>query len=638
VTSEGPVSLPPTETQPGTLKLWSDGQPQTEYYLLENRQPTGWDRHLPGGGMLVWHVDDVLVNWGLPTNSVEQYPLFGVRLMEADGLDHLYLGINRGDAGDPYPGSNRATVLDDQSRPAALSNYNTDPHVSIRGIRVGSDLTVQAYLSFTPDRWLATRSVPGPSGSIGLTAGPGTSMAADPGGSLHFSWADDSQGGFHIFYMRKDLGLRWQSPPMRLDDGDVAFSPALAADAQGNVLAVWSQLALGRPQVVARHRSADGVWGTPHVLRDAAAVLGTPALLCSAPGQFACAWSEKIGTAPERVQMQFYTEPQGWQAAPTTVHEDSAATSPALAVTTQGSVFLAYLRRAQGVYGLYWSSGTPGGTWSTPAGPLVSGRTVRQPLLAPLDSGRVMVAWREPYGSVDGIFYRRYTPGHVWEARQGPTATLSGTNWPYSVLSNAAGTGLTFLWENAPGTEPQVEYREILMNGPWDTASHLLAGPDSGGASQPVLARGTSGNTVVSWLQAGMLHTRTRQGASPVGSPPAIVPLAPLSNLGQSHPNPMRPNAAIPFRVPATGSGDPARAGAGVPAPSGAPCRVRLTILDVSGRRVRQLLDEPRTPGQYEVSWDGTLDTGRRAPSGIYFYRLDLGGGGVETRKLLLVR
>lgn len=36
--------------------IYNEGWPD-EYYLLENRQPTGWDRALPGSGLLVLHVD-----------------------------------------------------------------------------------------------------------------------------------------------------------------------------------------------------------------------------------------------------------------------------------------------------------------------------------------------------------------------------------------------------------------------------------------------------------------------------------------------------------------------------------------------------------------------------------------------------
>ena len=28
-----------------------------EFFLLENRQQTGWDTYIPGHGMLIWHID-----------------------------------------------------------------------------------------------------------------------------------------------------------------------------------------------------------------------------------------------------------------------------------------------------------------------------------------------------------------------------------------------------------------------------------------------------------------------------------------------------------------------------------------------------------------------------------------------------
>lgn len=34
-----------------------DGTNDNEYFILENRQKTGWDQYLPGHGMLTWHID-----------------------------------------------------------------------------------------------------------------------------------------------------------------------------------------------------------------------------------------------------------------------------------------------------------------------------------------------------------------------------------------------------------------------------------------------------------------------------------------------------------------------------------------------------------------------------------------------------
>jgi len=49
--------------------------------------------------------------------------------------------------------------------------------------------------------------------------------------------------------------------------------------------------------------------------------------------------------------------------------------------------------------------------------------------------------------------------------------------------------------------------------------------------------------------------------------------------------------------------------------------RVRLELLDVSGRIVRTLADQSQPAGRYAVAWDGTARGGRLSP-GLYFVRL----------------
>lgn len=52
---------------------------------------------------------------------------------------------------------------------------------------------------------------------------------------------------------------------------------------------------------------------------------------------------------------------------------------------------------------------------------------------------------------------------------------------------------------------------------------------------------------------------------------------------------------------------------------------LRLELLDVSGRRVRQLHGGVAAPGAMTVAWDGLADDGGRAASGVYFARLTVG-------------
>jgi hypothetical protein len=97
------------------------------------------------------------------------------------------------------------------------------------------------------------------------------------------------------------------------------------------------------------------------------------------------------------------------------------------------------------------------------------------------------------------------------------------------------------------------------------------------------------------------------------------TPKAPeASYLSQNYPNPFNPMTRIAFGLAAPG-------------------HVSLHIYDVAGRLVRDLVNEERTAGRYEATWDGRDANGRTVASGIYFYRLAAGAYG-ETKKMTLLR
>jgi hypothetical protein len=65
---------------------------------------------------------------------------------------------------------------------------------------------------------------------------------------------------------------------------------------------------------------------------------------------------------------------------------------------------------------------------------------------------------------------------------------------------------------------------------------------------------------------------------------------------------------------------------------------VRVVVYDVLGRRVQVLLDETLPPGAHRARWGGTDGEGHSLASGVYLYRLFLGGAAVSTRKVMLLR
>ncbi len=75
-----------------------------EYFLLENRYQSGYDRYLPGGGLLIWHIDTDQINRYFYYNRVNNDETRkGVDLEEASGTQDLDTwSSNDGDSQDPW--------------------------------------------------------------------------------------------------------------------------------------------------------------------------------------------------------------------------------------------------------------------------------------------------------------------------------------------------------------------------------------------------------------------------------------------------------------------------------------------------------------------------------------------------------
>ena len=83
--------------------------------------------------------------------------------------------------------------------------------------------------------------------------------------------------------------------------------------------------------------------------------------------------------------------------------------------------------------------------------------------------------------------------------------------------------------------------------------------------------------------------------------------------LSQNYPNPFNPSTTISFDIPNTS-------------------HVTLIVYDVLGRKIKSLVDEVKSPGEYKINWNASGLAG-----GTYFYRLKAGSF-VETKKLVLLK
>ena len=64
---------------------------------------------------------------------------------------------------------------------------------------------------------------------------------------------------------------------------------------------------------------------------------------------------------------------------------------------------------------------------------------------------------------------------------------------------------------------------------------------------------------------------------------------------------------------------------------------VNVSVYDIRGRLVKQLVDETKEPGTYQVHWNGKDEQRQKVASGVYLYRI-VAGDLVSTRKMLIMR
>ena len=91
-----------------------------------------------------------------------------------------------------------------------------------------------------------------------------------------------------------------------------------------------------------------------------------------------------------------------------------------------------------------------------------------------------------------------------------------------------------------------------------------------------------------------------------------------VCSLSQNYPNPFNPVTTLQYEIAQKGL-------------------VRMTVYDLLGRRVADLVNRVQEAGRYQVSWNGMDESGMPAGSGVYLCRLT-SGSYTALRKMILVR
>ncbi|HEY5825044.1 MAG TPA: FlgD immunoglobulin-like domain containing protein, partial [Cyclobacteriaceae bacterium] len=95
--------------------------------------------------------------------------------------------------------------------------------------------------------------------------------------------------------------------------------------------------------------------------------------------------------------------------------------------------------------------------------------------------------------------------------------------------------------------------------------------------------------------------------------------LAPdISGIGKPYPNPFNQLVTIPFF---TGSYSP---------------HVQIIVYDLTGRKVKELINQKQASGFYQLTWDGNDEQGSRVAPGVYLYRFTSSDSKAVTGRLVI--
>jgi len=112
--------MPALVDQPQAYLIRNEGNPE-EYYIIENRQQTGWDTDLPGSGIVVFHVDYdeyIFRNSSPNTTKRKRYTIFPA--------NNKSYASNTNVKGWAYPYESNNELTNTSEPAATLNNANAD--------------------------------------------------------------------------------------------------------------------------------------------------------------------------------------------------------------------------------------------------------------------------------------------------------------------------------------------------------------------------------------------------------------------------------------------------------------------------------------------------------------------------------
>jgi len=597
------LTLLPLSSTGSIIELWFQGEQDAEHFLIENRQrDMQFDRTLPFEGLIIYHVNDVLMGARTSGNSVNVGPVPALVVVEADADSDLFVGRNHGDGSDPFPGALNKTSVDDETRPSLRSFSGGVTQIAIRDI-VRLDDDIRFRLQVRAPGWLPIQDYtragyfPLPSYSPARTS----ALASDGTGLLVRNEVVNGRPQIFLHWGRDE----WSSEEQISHSSGAALDPTLTLLPGGDLAVVWSDTRLGPSKLFLRTR-VRGTWSDERVLVDLAGNCTAPAIDSDAHGVIYLAFQyAAVGTSKVMFMNFTWRSPLGHPRA--LVGPTGDPSPPAITVSAEGVAHVLWIDRPliQSQPQRIWFSRFHPDTGLSEPYPLTRTPGHSQTALAAVTSldGTLNVVWQVSGPGTYEMHYQRRSMSRIPSPRD---TVIDRQQEPFEApgLALDRDGGLHLVYEGPGITPVEIHYKRWRPGFGWDFRSANLSDGISGGAAQPVVIPTSHDVVTVAFLGypqgSPRFMIRRRQPAGTLLDVPSglVVPRAVSLSAG---PNPLRPGQTLILSA------------------TGAVTEPWIDIFDLAGRRITSVALKP--DGN---RWRAELRAAEAAqcPAGVYFARI----------------
>jgi hypothetical protein len=327
-------------------------------------------------------------------------------------------------------------------------------------------------------------------------------VGTDSYGNAIAVWAHDDFTGNSVWASRYTATGGWSTAELVDSDSTniIRLDPKLAVSANGDALAMWSQIGNwgNGYDLWANRFTPGGGWnGASLVETNNVGGIANPQIAMHSDGSGIAVWAHSDGTR-YNIWANRYTVSLGWRI-PTLIENDDIdiAIIPQVAIDANGNAIVVFLQ-AGAIKAIRYTAASG---WGTPESIDRKVGVAFNPEVAVDPSGSALAVWHQSgLGGTNNIWANRFTPSEGWgTAELLETNDVGNAGFPQVAL-DPSGNAIA-LWSQWDGQRSGIWSNRYTPSNGWETAEVIDVG-NTGNASNYTIAFDESGNALALWTQS----------------------------------------------------------------------------------------------------------------------------------------